>query len=57
MNDYKLKVVLSVLGGVMFALIIIIMAMVLPTSEKVTKHKVIEKPQNRLQEIAKEMKK
>ena len=55
MNDFKLKLILSILGGVVFSFIFILLAFVLPAkSGKVTFEK---KPDNLLEEVSKSIKK
>jgi hypothetical protein len=50
MDDFKLKLLLASLTGIVFSFIFILLAFVLPSKEEI----VIEvKPQNRLQEISK----
>ncbi len=49
MKEFKLKIVLSVLGGVIFSFIFILLALVLPTQkEKV----VIKKAKNKLEAVS-----
>ncbi|HUH43310.1 MAG TPA: hypothetical protein VLZ29_09335 [Sulfurimonas sp.] len=51
MNDHKLKIVLTILVGVIFSFIFIILAFVLPTtSDEIT---IIKKPSNLLEEVSK----
>jgi Na+-transporting methylmalonyl-CoA/oxaloacetate decarboxylase gamma subunit len=50
MNDFKLKVILSVLGGILFSFIFILLAFVLPVNE--TERKVIKKPKGKLEQIS-----
>ena len=35
MNDFKLKIILSILGGIVFSFIFILLAFVLPVEKKV----------------------
>ena len=49
MNDFKLKLVLSVLTGLVFSFIFIILAFALPSKEKVT---YIKKPKGMLEEVS-----
>ena len=51
MNDHKLKIVLTILVGVIFSFIFIILAFVLPTTSDETT--VIKKPSNLLEEVSK----
>lgn len=48
MNDFKLKLVLAILTGFVFALIFILLAFVLPTKKKV----VYKKPQGLLEKVS-----
>ncbi|MDD3475385.1 MAG: hypothetical protein PHI38_00805 [Sulfurimonas sp.] len=51
MNDHKLKIVLTILVGVIFSFIFIILAFVLPTkNDEIT---IIKKPSNLLEEVSK----
>lgn len=54
MQDYKLKVILALLSAVVFSMIFIILALVLPVKEE-PKSFVKEKAKNRLQEISQSM--
>lgn len=55
MNEHKLKIVLTILVGVAFSFIFIILAFVLPTtSEEIT---IVKKPSNILEEVSKAMRK
>ena len=49
MNDFKLKLVLAVLTGVVFSFIFILLAFVLPSKEKVT---YIKKPKGMLEKVS-----
>lgn len=40
MNDFKLKLIVSILSGIVFSFIFILLAFVLPTNKKVTIHKI-----------------
>lgn len=54
MNDDKLKMVLALLGGIVFSLIFILLAFVLPVDEKPnTKHK--QNPKTHLEKISHEL--
>lgn len=55
MNDFKLKIVLTVLTGIIFSFVFIILAFVLPTQEE--EPKVIKKPSNLLEEVSKSLRK
>ena len=50
MDDFKLKVVLSVLGGIVFSLIFILLAFVLPLDKK--EMQLITKPKGKLEKIS-----
>jgi len=50
MDDFKLKIVLSLLGGVVFAFIFILLAFVLPPDKK--EYKSIKKPKSKLEKIS-----
>jgi len=51
MNDFKLKLILTALTGIVFSFIFILLALVLPSKEKVI---VVEKkPKNKLEKISK----
>ena len=49
MNDFKLKVVLAVLTGMVFSLIFILLAFVLPSKEKV---QYIKKSKSKLEQVS-----
>lgn len=57
MQDYKLKLTLTILSSIMFAMILIIFALIIPVHE--TKEPAIsyghQKSENRLEEISKAM--
>jgi len=50
MDDFKLKVVLSILGGIAFSFIFILLAFVLPPDKKEVQ--VIKKPKGKLEKIS-----
>jgi len=52
MNDFKLKLILSILGGVVFSFIFIILALVVPV-KKDKKAVYVKKPKNKLEKISK----
>jgi len=54
MNDFKLKLILSVLSGIVFSFIFILLAFVLPPEkrEQVVKHK-----KNKIGEVSKALRK
>lgn len=51
MDDFKLKVILAVLSGVVFSFVFIILAFVLPPE----KQKIYKDPKNKLQHVAKSL--
>jgi len=51
MGDFKLKMVLSILSGIVFSFIFILLAFILPAHEKQDK-KVVTKPKGRLERIS-----
>ena len=53
MQDYKLKLVLSMLGGIVFSFVFILLAFALPIHEK--KETVIAKPKGKLEQISQSM--
>jgi len=50
MDDFKLKLILSVLGGVVFSFLFILLAFSLPSPKEET---IILKPKNKLEEVSK----
>jgi len=50
MKDFKLKLILSALGGVVFSFVFILLSFALPTKEK--KEYKILKPKGKLQQIS-----
>ncbi len=50
MNDFKLKVILSILGGIAFSFIFILLAFILPPEKK--EAQVIVKPKGKLEQIS-----
>ena len=50
MDDFKLKVVLSILGGIVFSFIFILLAFVLPPDQK--EIQIIKKPKGKLEQIS-----
>jgi len=52
MDDHKLKLILSVLGGIVFSFIFILLAFAVPTK----KHEIIKKPENRLEAVSQSFK-
>jgi len=52
MDDFKLKVILSILGGIVFSLIFILLAFALPISKNET---VIKRHENKLEKISKSL--
>ncbi len=49
MNDFKLKLILSMLGGVVFSFIFILLAFALPTKKEEV---VITRPKNLLEQVS-----
>jgi len=54
MNDFKLKLVLSILGGVVFSFVFILLAFAVPVKEEKT-YTVI-KPKGKLEQISQSLK-
>ena len=54
MNDFKLKLILSILAGVVFSFIFILLAFVLPTKNNTQVYK--SKPINKLEEVSRSFK-
>lgn len=54
MNDEKLKIVIAVLGGIVFGLIFVMLAFVLPIHEPTTN--VTKAPKSHLEKISHELK-
>jgi Na+-transporting methylmalonyl-CoA/oxaloacetate decarboxylase gamma subunit len=50
MNEFTLKIILSLLGGIVFAFIFILMAFALPIEK--TEKIIIKKPQGKLEKIS-----
>ena len=50
MQDFKLKLILSILSGIIFSLIFILLTFALPIEKKKTQ--VIKKPKGRLEKIS-----
>ena len=50
MNDFKLKLILSILGGVVFSFIFILLAFALPVKE--SQKILVKKPKGRLEQIS-----
>jgi hypothetical protein len=55
MDDFKLKLILSVLSGIVFSFIFIILAFVLPSKE--VNDNVIIKPKGKLEQISHSLRK
>jgi len=55
MDDFKLKIILSILSGIVFSFIFIILAFVMPAEKK--EYQPITKAKNRLESISQSMKK
>jgi len=54
MTDFKLKLILSILGGIVFSFIFILLAFALPVKKEIT---YIKKPKNKLEIISHSLKK
>jgi len=50
MDDFKLKLILSILAGVAFSLLFILLAFAMPLPKK--EHIVIKKPKGKLEQIS-----
>lgn len=50
MNDFKLKLILSVLGGIVFSFIFILLAFVLPVDKK--QQQIVAKPKGLLEQVS-----
>lgn len=50
MNDFKLKLILSILGGVVFSFVFIVLAFALPLDNK--KQTLIKKPKGILEQVS-----
>ncbi len=55
MSDFKLKIVLTVLTGIIFSFVFIILAFVLPAQEE--EPVIIKKPSNLLEEVSRSLRK
>ena len=55
MNDFKLKLILSILSGIMFSFVFILLAFALPVDKK--EQVLIKKPKGKLELISKSLKK
>jgi len=51
MNDFKLKMILAMLSGIVFSFIFILLAFSLPTDEK-KQYTTIKKPKGKLEQIS-----
>jgi hypothetical protein len=54
MNDEKLKIILALLSGIVFSLIFILLAFVLPVNDKPTEQ-ANQNPKNHLEKISQEL--
>jgi Na+-transporting methylmalonyl-CoA/oxaloacetate decarboxylase gamma subunit len=54
MSDFKLKIVLSLLGGIVFSFIFILLAFSLPMNKK--EHKIFKSPKGKLEKISNSLK-
>jgi hypothetical protein len=50
MNDFQLKLILSILGGVVFSFVFILLAFALPLNNKT--HTIIKKPKGVLEKVS-----
>ena len=48
MNNFKLKLILSVLGAIVFSMLFILLAFALPLE----KNKILKNPQNKLEKVS-----
>ncbi|MCK9472808.1 hypothetical protein [Sulfurimonas sp.] len=55
MNEFKLKIILAMLIGLIFSFIFILLAFVLPMQDE--EQTIIKKPSNILEEVSKSLKK
>ncbi|MBE0513440.1 hypothetical protein [Sulfurimonas sp.] len=55
MSDFKLKIVLSILTGIIFSFVFILLAFVLPPQKE--EPTLIKKPSNILEEVSKSLRK
>jgi hypothetical protein len=53
MNDFKLKLILSILGGVVFSFVFILLAFALPLDKKQT---IVKKPKSLLEKVSHSLK-
>jgi len=51
MKNFKLKIILSILGGIVFSLLLIILAFALPAK----KGKIHKSPKNKLEKVSKSL--
>jgi hypothetical protein len=49
-NDFKLKLILSILGGIVFSFIFILLSFALPVKKK--EYTIIKKPKGKLESIS-----
>ena len=56
MNDFKIKILISLLSGVVFSFIFILLALVVPVKDESSEQLILEKPKGKLAEIAHAMK-
>lgn len=54
MNDFKLKLIMSILGGIVFSFIFILLTFILPAKKEVTYKK---RPTNVLEKVSKSINK
>ncbi|WP_345991658.1 hypothetical protein [Sulfurimonas sp. HSL-1716] len=56
MNDFKIKILISILSGLIFSFIFILIALVVPIKDNNDTPLVMEKPKGKLAEISHAMK-
>ena len=56
MNDFKIKILISILSGLIFSFIFVLLALVLPVKNEDESHYVVQKPKGKLAEISHAMK-
>ncbi|MFY9143398.1 hypothetical protein [Sulfuricurvum sp.] len=57
MNDEKLKIILALLSGIVFSLIFILLAFILPVNDHVSQPNSKQNPKNYLEQVSKELRK
>lgn len=56
MNDFKIKILISILSGLIFSFIFVLLALVLPVKDKDEAQFTVQKPKGKLAEISHAMK-